>query len=56
MLSTIIDFVKPEVKTDVTVNIEPDYSKLSLGQLEQLEAVALQLAEDQKAEGSKEPS
>lgn len=56
MLSTIIDFVKPEETTNVNISIKPDLSKLSLEQLEQLESIALQLGGDQASKGSKESS
>jgi len=56
MLSTIIDFVKPEEKLNVNVNIKPDLKKLSLQQLDQLESIAIQLTGDQAGQSSQESS
>jgi hypothetical protein len=53
MLSTIIDFVKPDVKTDINVNIQPDLSKLTVEELRQLRSIKSKLGSDQS--GTCEP-
>ncbi len=56
MLSTIIDFVKPEEKANVTVNIKPDLSKLSTDELRQLRSIKSKLEGDRSGAGQAESS
>lgn len=56
MLSTIIDFVKPEEKANVTVNIKPDLSKLSTDELRQLRSIKSKLEGDRSGAGPAESS
>lgn len=56
MLSTIIDFVKPEEKANVTVNIKPDLSKLSADELRQLRSIKSKLEGDRSGAGQAESS
>ena len=54
MLSTIIDFVKPESETNVSINIKPDFSKLDDAELDVLNSIAAKVARssgDQEGEG-----
>ncbi|HWQ20090.1 MAG TPA: hypothetical protein VN455_09970, partial [Methanotrichaceae archaeon] len=56
MLSTIIDFVKPEEKTNVSISNEFDLSKLSVEELEQLRAIQQRLEGNQPGAGKQEPT
>lgn len=51
MLSTIIDFVKPEPKTEFNVNLKPDLSKLSVEDLRLLRDLKLKLEGDRAGTG-----
>jgi len=51
MLSTIINFVKPEVQADVNVSIKPDLSKLSPDELRQLRSIRSKLEGDRSGTG-----
>jgi hypothetical protein len=56
MLSTIIDFVKPEEKANVAVNIKPDLSRLSTDELRQLRSIKSKLEGDRSGAGQAESS
>ncbi|MHC1687986.1 MAG: hypothetical protein AB9879_09805 [Methanothrix sp.] len=56
MLSTIIDFVKPEENTNVSINIEPDLSRLSIEELRQLRAIRQKLEGDRSGAGEEKLS